>query len=765
MPAEPSTSERTLDLSTLPPPSGLWPARVTPDVLPFQAGTFDRAVVGLDALKASRLQRLFDELGRVVVSGGEIELVVRDDESLDGLRMPFQDMIAVVFQAFDVRSITSNDGRLVIRTRNDAARRLGDVSIETNDSTADLAAALMCLMRDRHSDPVGPQSPRNATPTDVDDRAPAASRPWRIEVASRNGEPAPAVRFESASFPATPPRRPDLRVAAILGERSRSALKYEFDLDPVRRDTWPEVFRPGPPQLLLVETSCPSPDAGGPFTADGGLCQWVLHLLDQCRQHAVPTLFWNNDEKLNHESFLRVARHFDWVFTVDASCVNRYRTDLGHDRVGVLPFAIQPRIHNPVGAFSRSVGDIAYVATGHDVDRESRAEQIGNLVSATADHGLHILLLGSPGESGPRPTLSADLENHVVSRLTYDQLLSAYRRYKVFLHVNPVPDSAARLSPEVLEPLACGTPVISGPSSAITAMSDPGVVEVSPDKSSSRMLVKALLASTELRDRKAVEGVRCVMRDHAYADPLDDLLRKVGFDISPSQKPLVSIVAPTHRLGGYESIFRNVGHQTYKDFELILGLHGIDEPESRIRDAAAALAIHNLTIVRLSNELSLGSVCNKLIEVASGPFVARMDDDDIYGPNYLEDQMRTFEYTEADIVGKWTRFIFLERLPALGVIFPGTEHVYGTPLCGGTLLMRRELCEAVRFADQTRGEDIRFIIDSARQGFATYATDRFNYVYVRHTDKSRHTYQPDDLDLLSQTRIVSFGSSLEHALV
>ncbi|MEU7590401.1 glycosyltransferase [Micromonospora sp. NPDC049230] len=754
MPGEPSTSSRTLDLSRLPPPNGLWPARVTPDVLPFQADTFDRAVVGLDALQAARLPRLFDELGRVVVDGGAIEFVVRDDEPVDGLKMRFPDLIAAVLRAFDVSAVASDDGLLVIGTRNDSARRPGDVTTGSADSAADAAAALLRMMRDRDIERSGTPGPPGATPPADGDGSSTTDRPWRIEVSAGDSAPAHAVRFESASLPTTPPRRPELRVAAVLGERSRSALRYEFGVQPVSRDSWRAAVRSAPPHLLLIESSCPADGADGPFTTDGLLRPWVVDLLDHCRQHGVPTLFWNNDDPSGYESFLPVARHFDWVFTVDASCARRYRADLGHERVGVLPFAIQPRIHNPVGAFSDSVGDIAYVAPRHDVDT--------GFLSVAAGLGPHVLLLGEPGS---RPALSPDLKDHVVSHVTYDQLLSAYRRYRVFLQVDPVSDSTATLPPDLLEPLACGTPVISGSSPAGVALVGPGAVEVDSDGSSPRLLVKALLASTELRDRQAVRGVRWVMREHTYADRVDDLLRTVGLHVSPKPRPRVSIVAPTHRRGGYESIIRNVGRQTYADVELILGLHGVDEPESRIRDAAAAQSIQHLTVVRLPSELSLGSVCNELIGAASAPYVARFDDDDLYGPNYLEDQLRAFDYTEADIVGKWTRFIFLERLPALGVIFPGTEHVYGTPLCGGTLLMRRELCDVVKFADQTRGEDIRFVIDAARQGFATYATDRFNYVYVRHTDTSRHTYQPADLDLLSQTRIVSFGPSLDHAFV
>lgn len=654
MHTEPPAPRRTLDLSTVPPPSGFWPSRVTPDVLPFPASTFDRAIVGLDLLRASALQRLCGELSRVVVGGGEIELVVRDDEA--DPRLP--EMVAAFLRAFEVRSITSGGGRLVVQARNDTTRRLDRIDVTVNEPNADASAALLCALRDRDT----ARSPD-----------PPGGRPWRIDMA----EAETVVRFEPARLPDKPPRRPGLRVASVLGERSRLALRYELALEPVSRDSWPDAFRPDPPRLLLVESAAPV----------GGEEPWVSDLLDRCREHGVTSVFWHNDDSVKYEASLRAARQFDWVFTVDGALVERYRADLGHDRVGVLPFGVQPRIHNPVGAFSARAGDTAYTALRLD---------------------------------------------------TYEQLLTAYRRYRLFLDAEPAGDTLSR---DHLEPLACGTPVAGGPSA------------------------KALLASPELRDRRAVEGIRSALRDHACADRVDHLLDTVGLGTGPRPHPRVSIVAPTHRLGGYEAILENVARQTYGEIELVLGLHGVDEPESRIREAAHRHGIRDLEIVRVPSDRSLGVVCNELIDAASGPYVARMDDDDIYGPHYLEDQMRAFEYTDADVVGKWSRFIYLETLPALGVMSPGNEHVHGPPLCGGTLLMRRELREVVRFADQTRGEDIAFIMECAKHGLATYATDRFNYVYVRHADKSLHTYQPDDLAMLSHTRIVSFGSSLEHAFV
>ena len=39
------------------------------------------------------------------------------------------------------------------------------------------------------------------------------------------------------------------------------------------------------------------------------------------------------------------------------------------------------------------------------------------------------------------------------------------------------------------------------------------------------------------------------------------------------------------------------------------------------------------------------------MELSSGDFIGKFDDDDLYGPHYLSDQMLPFEYTNADIVG------------------------------------------------------------------------------------------------------------------
>ncbi|MFP3454528.1 DUF3880 domain-containing protein, partial [Bacillus sp. SIMBA_154] len=76
--------------------------------------------------------------------------------------------------------------------------------------------------------------------------------------------------------------------------------------------------------------------------------QEVLGIVLWCRDHKIPTIFWNKEDPVHFETFLTTAKLFDFVFTTDIDCIHRYKAALGHDRVYLLPFAAQPLVNNPV---------------------------------------------------------------------------------------------------------------------------------------------------------------------------------------------------------------------------------------------------------------------------------------------------------------------------------------------------------------------------------------------------------------------------------
>ena len=209
----------------------------------------------------------------------------------------------------------------------------------------------------------------------------------------------------------------------------------------------------------------------GPQGPSGHLREMVTAL----RGQGVPTVFWNKEDPAHYDEAIETARLFDWVFTTDEAMVEHYQRDLGHDRVGILPFAAQPTIHNPIRPLGDdsnplTLRDVAFAGTYFAHKYPERREQMeivlgGALdVSARLPHGLDIFsryLDGDDTYQFPSPW-----DSHVRGSLSYPQMLSAYRAYAVFLNVSSVVGSPSMLPRRVIEVLACGTPVVTTPTPA-----------------------------------------------------------------------------------------------------------------------------------------------------------------------------------------------------------------------------------------------------------------------------------------------------------
>ena len=159
----------------------------------------------------------------------------------------------------------------------------------------------------------------------------------RHELASRSGELLARRLDGDARLP---------RVAAITDDFTRHGLSPEckwLDLTPA---TWEVDIRKFSPDVLFVESAWRG-KSGAWHNTVPHIPQAMRDILAYCRDHGIPTLFWNKEDPVHFDTFLRAAAEFDHVFTTDIDCIPRYRVALGHNRVHFMPFACQPKVHNP----------------------------------------------------------------------------------------------------------------------------------------------------------------------------------------------------------------------------------------------------------------------------------------------------------------------------------------------------------------------------------------------------------------------------------
>ena len=177
--------------------------------------------------------------------------------------------------------------------------------------------------------------------------------------------------------------RHDVTVGVIADEFTALALGYEWRSVPLTPTGWREQVEQTPIDLLFVESAWHGNDDAWRFQVIGsqGPSGHLRDMVTVLRDRGVPTVFWNKEDPAHYDEAIETARLFDWVFTTDEAMVEHYRRDLGHDRIGILPFAAQPAIHNPIRLLDEAgrpapLRDVAFAGTYFAHKYPERREQM-----------------------------------------------------------------------------------------------------------------------------------------------------------------------------------------------------------------------------------------------------------------------------------------------------------------------------------------------------------------------------------------------------
>lgn len=559
------------------------------------------------------------------------------------------------------------------------------------------------------------------------------------------------------------PRR-SLRVGLVADEFTELCLRWEWQQTLLTPERWGEQVEDI--DLLFVESAWNGNGGAWKYQLTGSKApsEDLRALVARCRERGVPTVFWNKEDPVHFEDFLDTAALFDWVMTSDAASVPDYVRRLGHDRVAPMAFAAASWIHNPVRPRGRPVRDIAFAGMYYRHRFPERREQMDLLLGAARavshrmSHGLEIFSRFHGGDE--RYQFPEDVADRVRGALSYQQMLSAYRDFKVFLNVSSVPQSSTMCPRRIFEISACGTPVVSTPTPAISAYFDSDEIVTVRERNEAEYVLRGLVGNDEWRDRMGHRAVRKVLSEHTYTHRVDDLLRRVGLEESVPALPTVSVVCSTHRPGQLTHVLRTVAEQVEIAPQLVVVAHGF-EPPADVVARARAFGLEDVRVIVADQRLTLGECLNRGVAVAEGDLVAKFDDDDLYGPHYLADLRRALDFSGADVVGKRAHHLLLHSTGALMVRFPFYEHRFTDLVMGPTLMTSRRLLLDEPFAALTRGEDTEFLRRVLQSGGRIYAADRFNFIQVR--GRRGHTWLASDAELMANGRVVAYGAGTEHA--
>ena len=208
----------------------------------------------------------------------------------------------------------------------------------------------------------------------------------------------------------------------------------------------------------------------------------------------------------------------------------------------------------------------------------------------------------------------------------------------------------------------------------------------------------------------------------------------------------VSIITCTNKPNTLNNIIDNFARQNYEKKELIVVINNDKIDLSQwIQETKQ---YENVRIFKLSEKFSLGKCLNFAVEQAKYDTIAKFDDDDYYGPKYISDTVKSFETTDAQVIGKAANFVYFVEKKLLAIRTPKEENRYVRFANGSTLVFKKEIFDKVKFRDMSLAEDVYFCHDCIKNGIRIYSTNKYHHIYFRHPVKKNHTWTISDNEFI-----------------
>ncbi|MGO0577030.1 glycosyltransferase [Ornithinimicrobium panacihumi] len=334
----------------------------------------------------------------------------------------------------------------------------------------------------------------------------------------------------------------DLRVAVVADEFTTTTLAAEVSVTELDRDGWGDQLDRVRPHLVLIESAWAN---SSPWHRGIGYYSDEEHadfraLIDSCRASGIPTVFWNKEDPVHFNRFLRAAVECDHIFTTDADMIPAYLSAATRAKTAsALPFYAAPTIHNPLPASTPFRGGASYAGTFYGERYPKRSKELAKLLDTAAPFGLTIYDRQADSPDSPY-RFPPHLQPYVMGGLPYGQVLDAYKSHIANLNVNSVADSPSMFSRRVVEVAASGAVILSAAGRGITETFGDALA-CSDQVQVWRSWLRAWTTSPEARRAEAWLQMRTVLRAHTAGTALTIVARTAGLRVQAPALPTYDI--------------------------------------------------------------------------------------------------------------------------------------------------------------------------------------------------------------------------------
>ncbi|HSF26303.1 MAG TPA: glycosyltransferase, partial [Actinomycetes bacterium] len=190
------------------------------------------------------------------------------------------------------------------------------------------------------------------------------------------------------------------------------------------------------------------------------------------------------------------------------------------------------------------------------------------------------------------------------------------------------------------------------------------------------------------REAHAITARRAALRHHSIDAAWRALRVELGHDARP--EPPVSVLLVTKRRSFLSHALAQAAAQDYPNLEIVLGLHGVDISDEELAPLLAGVR-QPVVVVRRPSTTVYGDLLAEVSRHASGELIAKMDDDDLYGPHHVTDLAQALRWSQATLVGTLVEWVYLAGADRT-IYRPvrSSPEAFGQWVGGGTLMLRAD---------------------------------------------------------------------------
>ncbi|KZL93676.1 CgeB family protein [Clostridium magnum] len=522
----------------------------------------------------------------------------------------------------------------------------------------------------------------------------------------------------------SPASTEDLKIACIFDEFTMECYKPMCRLITFTPYNWKAVFSIDKPHILMVESAWKGIEGSwnrkvGYYNEEN--IKELKEMTEWCKSNCVPTVFWNKEDPVHFDRFIETCKYFDYIFTTEKSCIDEYKKFLKHDRVYFLPFAAQPKIHNPIKIAENRENKICYAGSYHASKFKERQEDFDRLFTAASKYGIDIydrnFINNDPGFKFPEKYVP-----FIKGYLKADEIEKAYKGYKVFINVTSAKNALSMFSRRVFEIIASYTPIVSSYSTGIKDIFG-DIVAASDDANELSKCFNLLMNDEEYYNRIALSGLRLVLKKHTYEERLNYILNIANINIECSG-PIISVISIIRSLKELTVILDQFKYQSYNNKELILLIDNFDDIES-LSDKYIDKNVKVLSLNSLNKSLPV-------IDIVNGDYISYFSYNNYYGRYFLEDLILAKKYADASIVGKKSYYKLEKKsnlIDELKLENKGQEFEYVDNLDYDSCIINKNIFKFKKIEDLiSESLNNHMIKNCFKFGYRLFSIDKYNFV-------------------------------------